>query len=286
MLLSDVGKPERLPSPRATLSMTLSPKEAYFSYASKGAAIAAMPTIKALHTSIHAGMLVGFGGLLAITIAAGPPGLDAICRRFIFAAVFPFIMFIILTAGGQLYTGNTGSVTAAVLEGYTLPRHLWRALAIALVGNVIGCVGFAFVAQAAGIIPSFAGELAATYAIKKLTTVALGTVFLRAIICNWLVCLAILLAGAAPDVTGKLLMSYLPIFAFIVFGLEHSVANAFMLPLGLLGGASITFTQMFLRNLLPVALGNFVGGAVLIAASYSFQYGKLGECRLGQCQLF
>jgi len=253
----------------------LPPADAYAAYAKKGAATGSMSTAKAFHSSVHAGALVGFGGLLAVAIAGGITGLDMVERRIVFGITFPYIMFVILSAGGQLYTGNAGSVTAAYLEGYLPLWRVGRALAVAFAGNVVGCFGFAWVAHKLGLIAPHIASLSASFAEKKLAT-PLGLVFGKAIVCNWLVCLAILLAGAADDVVGKILASYLPITAFIILGLEHSVANAFMLPLGLYGGAKTDFLTIWVRNLLPVAAGNAVGGALLIAASYSFAFGKLG----------
>jgi len=252
------------------------PKQNYLAYANKGAATAGMEAPKALLASFHSGLQVGFGGLLAITVAAGVTGLDIVERRFVFGAVFPYIMFVILGSGGQLYTGNTASVTSAYLEGLIPLPKLWRALGLALAGNLAGCVAFAAIAKVAGIISPAAGELAATWAAKKISSPA-GLVFLKAILCNWLVCLAILLTGLSQDVTGKILASYFPIAAFIILGLEHSVANACMLPIGLFGGAPISWGEIVTKNLVPVAVGNALGGAILVAASYSYIFGKLGD---------
>lgn len=104
-------------------------------------------------------------------------------------------------------------------------------------------------------------------------TIALG----RAVLANWLVCMAIFLATEANDFGGKYLGIWSCIPMFVTIGLEHSVANAFFLPLGMLYGADVTPMQIVTKNLLIVALGNFIGGGLLHAGGLSYQFGKLGE---------
>ena len=94
---------------------------------------------------------------------------------------------------------------------------------------------------------------------------------------NWLVCMAIFLATEANDFGGKYLGIWSCIPMFVTIGLEHSVANAFFLPLGMLYGADVTPMQIVTKNLLIVALGNFIGGGLLHAGGLSYQFGKLGE---------
>lgn len=86
--------------------------------------------------------------------------------------------------------------------------------------------------------------------------------FLRAILANWLVCVAVWNAGAASSLPGKVLGIWPPIASFVAIGLEHSVANMFLIPLGIMLGADITFGQFLTQNLIPVTLGNIVGGLV------------------------
>ena len=85
------------------------------------------------------------------------------------------------------------------------------------------------------------------------------------------------MASFARDATGKFVAIWLPISAFVALGLEHSVANMFIIPLGIFSGAAVSWKAFFLANLLPVTLGNIVGGAVAVAAVFSFMYGKLGK---------
>ena len=89
--------------------------------------------------------------------------------------------------------------------------------------------------------------------------------------------MAVYMASFAKDTAGKMVAIWFPISAFIALGLEHSVANMFIVPLGILSGAAVTWKAFLLKNLLPVTLGNIVGGAVCVAAAFSYAYGKLGQ---------
>jgi formate/nitrite transporter len=98
--------------------------------------------------------------------------------------------------------------------------------------------------------------------------------FLRAIGCNWLVCLAVWLSVASDDIVGKVLGIWFPIMAFVTIGFEHSVANMFFIPLGIFLGAEVSWAQLFINNLIPVTLGNIVGGAIFVAMIYWYVYLK------------
>ena len=101
--------------------------------------------------------------------------------------------------------------------------------------------------------------------------------FLRACLANWFVCLATWMAIGANSLISKIGGIYLCISSFVAIGLEHSVANMFIIPLAMTLGADISLGTYLFKNLLPVTLGNIVGGAIGVAAFYSFVYGKLGE---------
>lgn len=111
-------------------------------------------------------------------------------------------------------------------------------------------------------------------------SVGLIPTIMRAIMCNWMVSMAVFLSGAANDMTGKLVGCWFPISTFVGIGLEHSIANLFILPLALLvGGTGLTVSQVITKNLIPVIIGNGIAGALIVAASYSYQFGRLGGLR-------
>ena len=167
-------------------------------------------------------------------------------------------------------------MTAAYFEGKIDLATLLRGFGTAAAGNLAGTLTFAYLAKQLDLLPEGAGKLIAGIAASKVTlspTIALG----RAVLANWLVCMAIFLATEANDFGGKYLGIWSCIPMFVTIGLEHSVANAFFLPLGMLYGADVTPMQIVTKNLLIVALGNFIGGGLLHAGGLSYQFGKLGE---------
>jgi formate/nitrite transporter FocA (FNT family) len=101
--------------------------------------------------------------------------------------------------------------------------------------------------------------------------------FDRAILANWLVCVAVWCAGAANSLPGKILGLWPPICAFVAIGLEHSVANMFLIPMGIALGADITIGHFLSANLIPITLGNIVGGMVLMGFSNAFFFGSLSS---------
>ena len=105
------------------------------------------------------------------------------------------------------------------------------------------------------------------------TSMAFKTAFFRGILCNWLVCMGVYMASMAKDVAGKMVAIWFPISAFVTLGLEHSVANMFIIPLGIFSGAAVSWKSFFMTNLVPVTLGNIVGGAVMVGAVFNLAYG-------------
>jgi len=116
----------------------------------------------------------------------------------------------------------------------------------------------------------------AEIALKK-TSKSFFVTFLRGIGCNWMVCMAVFLSGQAQDMLGKVVAIYLPISTFVMCGFEHIPANFYLLGLALLTGDKVSLTDVLVKNWIPVTLGNFVAGAFIVAGSYSFFFGRLGN---------
>jgi len=252
--------------------------EAYHGFAEKGMANAKLSTIKTLHQSIMGGAYVGIGGLLSLAVAGSIPGIakeNPGMQKFIFAALFPVNLLLILSSGGQLFTGNSAAVPAALFEGLITMPDLIKSWVVSYIGNVIGCGGLAIAATYAGLNKYGLAELATSTTVKKCSS-AFGPTVVKAIMCNWLVCMAVFLAGAANDMTGRYVGIWFPISTFVSIGLEHSVANMFLLPMGLLANAPLSLSDVLLKNLLPVTIGNAIAGALVVGAGYSFAFGKLG----------
>ena len=195
--------------------------------------------------SFLAGAYIAFGGLLAVVASAGmlkagaPIGLE----KFVFGAVFPVGLIIVVLAGSELFTGNVMFMTLGVLDGNASVGGLAKNWVISWIFNFVGALFVAYVLAFIG--------------------------------CNWLVCLAVWLANASDDIIGKIVGIWFPIMAFVCIGFEHSVANMFFIPLGMfLGAKGVTWSTIIINNLVPVTIGNIIGGAVFVACIYWYTYLK------------
>ena len=181
----------------------------------------------------------------------------------------------VVTAGGELYTGNTAFLSSAVIEGKANFGQLLKNWIVSWSGNLVGSILLASMVATAGTLGPLGGASVGTAVAK--TSLSFKTALFRGILCNWLVCMAVYMASFAKDLPGKMVAIWFPISAFIALGLEHSVANMFIIPLGIMCGAPVSWKTFFLKNLLPVTLGNIIGGAFFVAAAFSYTYGALGK---------
>jgi len=209
--------------------------------------------------------------------------------RLVAAAIFPCGLILVMIAGSELFTGNTMMLLPLVQKRITLFAML-RNWGIVYTANLVGAVSMAFLVVLSGQLklpPSdlLGGITVTTAAIK--CNFAFHEAFLLGIFCNWLVCLAVWMSIAAKDLAGKVLVIFFPICAFVTAGFEHSIANMYFIPVGLFAaqcnpefievaravGApmeALSWQNFFVKNLLPVTLGNIVGGGVCVAMVYWF----------------
>jgi len=207
-------------------------------------------------------------------IAATNPGLV----KMAFAALFPVNLLLIITTGGQLFTGNSATCAAARYEGLIDNHSMVRNWLVSIAGNIVGCAIMASAAVYIGACKGGTAGLLTQTALSKCSA-GVGKLFIKAILCNWMVSLAVFLSGASNDLAGKLVGVWFPISTFVAIGLEHSIANFFILPAARLMGAPLSWDTIVFGNWLPVLAGNLVAGAIVVAASYSYQYGRLGGKR-------
>jgi formate/nitrite transporter len=183
----------------------------------------------------------------------------------------PFGLIMTLVTGGELFTGNTALVTAAWAERQITLRDLLKNWLASYSGNLVGSILLAWLAFQSGTL----GNAPAAVAIATgKCSLPWNVAFVRGILANWLVCMAVYMASGCNTLIGKMTAVWFPISAFTALGLDHSVANMFILPLGMFRGAEITWTQMWINNLIPVTLGNIVGGALFVMAPFGTTYGK------------
>jgi formate/nitrite transporter len=255
--------------------------DAYISFAEKGASNAHLPKRKIFHQSVLGGCYVGFGGLISLMIAGNLGGLGVASpgvAKMAFAALFPVNLLLIVSTQGQLFTGNSATVAAAKFEGFVTTKDLLYNWGISLAGNIVGCGLFAGATILGQIMNPGARALCISTAVAK-TSAPLVPTLIKAIMCNWMVSMAVFLSGAANDMCGKLVGCWFPISTFVGIGLEHSIANLFIIPLALMVGAPISIGAMITKNLIPVIIGNGIAGSLIVAASYSYQFGRLGGLR-------
>jgi formate/nitrite transporter len=213
------------------------------------------------------GALLGAATTLAFTgaVTTGQPIVGAL--------IFPVSLVMIVLLGLELVTGSFAIVPLARLEG----KATWSAVIAnwswVFLANLLGSLAFgALIAisltsmgkvEVAGV----AARIVAVAEAKTIANAAIGTagmvsVFVKAILCNWLVCLGVVMALTSTSTVGKIAATWLPIFLFFALGFEHAVVNMFVIPTGMLLGAKVSVTDWWLWNQIPVTLGNLVGGFV------------------------
>jgi formate/nitrite transporter len=227
--------------------------------------------------SLLAGFYIAFGAELATVVTSDTTAhLGLGVTRLLGGSVFSLGLMLVVVCGAELFTGNV-LLAKAALQG----RISWGKLAenwiLVILGNLVGSLLFAWLMTETGLWQNGRiGEHAVGIATAK-CQLDFWPAFVRGILCNWLVCLAVFMATAARDIGSKMLASYVPIMAFVASGFEHNVANMYFIPAGLLidgklgqQTAGLTWGNFFIGNLVPVTLGNIVGGVIFVAFAYWF----------------
>ncbi|MBR3220425.1 formate/nitrite transporter family protein [Candidatus Saccharibacteria bacterium] len=233
-----------------------------------------------------AGMFIAFAGvastIASMNLLANPEtfGLGKLVSGLVFTAG----LIMVVIGGAELFTGNSLMLTGLLAHKITLAQLL-RNWLIVYLANFLG--GF-FVAGMIGLAGSFAmngglfGVTASNIALTKIN-LGFGQAFVLGLLCNLLVCLAVWLAASAKSVPGKILAIIFPIATFIICGFEHSIANMYYIPAGFFASGNYFWAEM-LGNLVPVTLGNIVGGGLFVATAYHFALndGKISLCKKSQ----
>lgn len=233
-----------------------------------GVAKAALPLIQLATLAVLAGAFIALGGAFYTAALIGSePGSGA--ARLLGGVAFSLGLILVVVGGAELFTGNA-LMTMAAVDRRIGPGALLRNWLVVYTGNMAGALLVAALMAATGLLDGPMGEVAARIASAKLALPPVEA-FTRGVLCNILVCLAVWLSLAARDVAGKILAILWPITAFVTLGLEHSVANMYLIPQGWAAGLSPSAAG-FAANLLPVTLGNIVGGAGGVALAYWLAY--------------
>lgn len=258
-------------------TVMLPPAKTQEAFVHIGFAKARLTRGRAFVLAILAGAFVALGASFMLMVRSDV-SLSPTISLVLGGLAFCLGLFLVLVAGAELFTGNCLMVIGALDGRYPLVRML-RKWAIVYAGNAVGAllvVVLLLVSGFAEMQGGAVGELACSVAASK-ASLSPVVAFSRGILCNVLVCLAVWMGSAGKTVCDKLAAAILSVVAFVVLGFEHSVANMFFLPLGLViealwGGSSVVVLGVA-SNLVFVTLGNIVGG-VAIAAAYWFVYGR------------
>lgn len=242
-----------------------------------------LPLLRMILLGIFAGMFIA-GGASSSSLA-----MHAISNvglaRLVAGAIFPVGLMMIVLVGGELFTGDCLMIMGCVHGKFSV-WDMVKVLVIVFLSNMIGSVLFALLVLFSGQY-NYTNGLLGAFTIK----VAMGKVnlsflsaFSSGILCNVFVCIAVLMAGAAKDISGKILAIFFPILAFVVSGYEHCVANMYYIPAGIFAAgnetyaavamaeygytaaqlAELNWVNFIVKNLIPVTLGNIVGGMVFV----------------------
>ena len=235
---------------------------------SVGVGKAHLPVMQMFVLAILAGAFIGFGAAAYTTVMTGA---DASFgpSRLLGGLVFSLGLILVIVGGAELFTGNALMIMAAVERKITLRRML-RSWGIVYMGNFVGAAGLAVVFGFSGLLEGAMGATATAIPEIKASLLPMEA-FIRGALCNMLVCLAIWLTFAARSAAGKILGILWPISAFVLLGLEHSVANMYFFPQGWMVGSNVTISDA-LSNLVWVTLGNIAGGAGGVALAYRFAF--------------
>ncbi|MBP1677613.1 MAG: formate transporter [Bacteroidetes bacterium] len=233
-------------------------------------------TPKTLLLAFMAGSYIAIGGLLALIIGGGVPGIAAAnpgIQRFLMGAAFPIGLMLCAIAGADLFTGNTAYFIPPLMSGKISATSMLRNWSLVYLGNFAGALFVAYVLTYLTGVLSNSPWIDTVYKIAESKTSApFYKVFLKGIGANWLVALAMWLAYAAKDVTGKILGIWVPVMAFVTIGFEHSIANMFFVPVAIFHGAPVSWADFVFHNLVPATLGNIAGGSVLVGLFYWLAY--------------
>ena len=249
------------------------------------------PLFNTFILAILAGAFISFGAAASCAASYGIKSLGI--AKLVSGVVFPVGLIIIVLTGSHLFTSSCMNVTACWAK-----KSAWRAMlkniGIVYIGNFIGAALVALAIYYSGEFNYSEGALGGytiKVAVQKLT-LSYPTAIISGILCNILVCLAVILSFAARDIVGKVVAIFCPIFVFIISGFEHCVANMFYLPAGILASknsqyaayamdqyhltaeqiSTLDLSNMLCLNIIPVTIGNIIGGAFILSGMLYVAY--------------
>jgi formate transporter len=250
------------------------------------------PLTTTLALAVLAGAFIALGGVLSLTVTAGSAGvLPFGVTRLLAGLAFSLGLVLVTVGGAELFTGNN-LIVMALMSGKARAGRVLRNWALVYAGNFLGALATAALVVASGH-PRMGGAAVAAAllsAAEAKLRLGFGEAVALGVLCNGLVCLAVWLSYSARSTTDRILAVVPPVTAFVAAGFEHSVANMYFVPAAMMVKASagadlwqaigrapeeladLAWAPFLLRNLLPVTIGNLLGGTVLVGSIYWFVY--------------
>jgi formate transporter len=258
-------------------NLYLQPKEVAQALSQIGKKKASASVYELFFYGILAGIYISFGGAVATMVLSGGT-LDPGLAKLLAGSVFSVGLMLVLIPGAELFTGNI-LMSIGILNGEYSVYRMLRNWLIVYLGNFAGSLLMAWLVLQSGLLGTDLALSAAGTVAVKIADAKLALTFVQAlsrgVLCNMLVCLAVIICVTSRTISGKILGIYFPIMVFVASGYEHSIANMYFLPAGLLAGGQFLprFFQMF-SNLIPVTIGNIIGG-LLIVLVHPKELGKI-----------
>lgn len=251
------------------------------------------PLHKMILLGILAGMLIG-AGAMASSVAIHDISNTGIAR-LVAGLVFPIGFVMMVLFGGELFTGACLMIIGVLKWRYKVSDMI-RVLIVVFISNLIGGILFAILVAFSGQF-KYSDGLMGAFTIKlalSKANIPFGSALISGILCNFFVCLGVVMAGLSKDISGKVLASFLPIMTFVTGGFEHCVANMFYIPAGIFAAgnskyaevamtkygitaeklATLNWKNFLLTNELPVTIGNIIGGMLFIGVVMYIVYSK------------
>lgn len=224
--------------------------------------------------SMLAGVYIAFGGTLSLIIGFGFPEITAgnpAMQKLLSGAMFPIGLILVVVLGAELFTGNNALLIPAYMKKHYGIGAVLKNWTLVYLGNFAGAITFTYVmVHLCGLTAAEPYNSAIVKLAEAKVAMPWHVVFFKGIGANWCVCLAVWLALSGRTLLGKMVGCWLPVMAFVALGYEHSIANMFFIPLGMMEGAPIEVSSVIIDNLIPATLGNIVGGALFVGAVYTY----------------
>lgn len=228
--------------------------------------------------SALAGCYIAFGGVLSLIIGYGFPEITAqnpALQKLLSGCVFPIGLILVVVLGAELFTGNNALLMPPTLQGKCSWSTVILNWILVWLGNFVGAIVFTYVlVWQCGLISADPWNTAITTIAQAKVSMPWLTVMLKGIGANWCVCLAVWLALSGHSLIEKMAGCWLPVMAFVALGYEHSIANMFFIPAGMMAGAEIGVGQMVWNNLIPATIGNIIGGALLVGCIHTWLHAR------------